>query len=101
MRAALSARAQLHEPDCVHWCEGSEATQLMASAVLNMLRATMQAALAPGAPGAGASAPKPKRFVKTVRNATKAAARARAAGCTAGAGRQNKAAFHRFGEWKG
>lgn len=98
LREALSdpAHLQLHEPDCVHWCEGSEVTQQMALAVLNSVRAVLQAAPAGGAPTAN------RRFVKTVKNATRAAARASRASAKAsaagGAARQ-KGAFQRFGEW--
>ena len=36
---ALEPRGDLHEQDCGHWCEGSEATAFMALSLLNTLRA--------------------------------------------------------------
>ncbi len=39
--AALSTRSELHKPgDCLHFCEASEATQHMATAVLAVLAAS-------------------------------------------------------------
>ena len=63
----------------------------MALAVLNSVRAVLQAAPAGGAPTAN------RRFVKTVKNATRAAARASRASAKASAA--GKGAFQRFGEW--
>ena len=40
LAAALSSRSELHTGgggDCTHWCEGSEASLFMATAVLNVL----------------------------------------------------------------
>ena len=38
---ALSMRGDMHEPDCMHWCDNSEATLFMAMAVLNTVRAAI------------------------------------------------------------
>lgn len=38
LSAALGARSDLHEPDCHHWCEASEAAVFKAMAVLSTVR---------------------------------------------------------------
>ena len=42
LAAALKARPDMHEVDCMHWCDNSEATLHMAMAALSSVRAAIE-----------------------------------------------------------
>ena len=51
LAAALSTRSQLHtggSGDCTHWCEGTEASLFMATALLNTIASVLAAPQARG-----------------------------------------------------